>query len=81
MNNIKIIFLQIVDVIRASFISLVPYYILYSFLLLAIEILKNTNSFNSVFTLKDAQNIVDLITFLIPILINISISYHLASIY
>jgi hypothetical protein len=81
MNNIKMNLLRIIDVIRASFISLVPYYILYSFLLLAVEIFKNYNLFNSVFAVEDAQNIVNLITSLLPTLINISISYHLASIY
>ena len=81
MKNIKINILLIINVLRASFISLVPYYILYSFILLSVEIFKYLNLFNPSFTVEDSSNIVELINMSLPILLNISISYHLSTIY
>lgn len=81
MTIMKNKFLLILNVLRSSFISLVPYYILYSTVLLLIELLRLSGLFPSFFTLDDATNLVNLVTVLLPLLINISISYHLSSLY
>jgi lactose/cellobiose-specific phosphotransferase system IIC component len=81
MHNIKAKVVLLIDALRASFISLVPYYILYSFVLLSVELLKHFSLFNSTLTLDNTHNIIELIIGLFPMLINISIAYHLASLY
>ncbi|WP_122893485.1 EAL domain-containing protein [Arcobacter peruensis] len=76
---IKNKFLEIINILRASFISLVPYYVLYSTVLLLIEILKHFNLFSSFFTLEESHNLVKLVVGLLPLLVNISISFHLTN--
>lgn len=71
--------LVIIDILRASFISLVPFYILYSTVLLLIELFKHFNIFPTFFTLEESYNLVKLILGLLPLLVNISISYHLTN--
>lgn len=81
MNAVKISFLRTIDALRAAFISLVPYYILYSIIILSVEMLKHFSFFGAAFTPEQIDNIVRLTTTtLLPLLLNMSISYHLASI-
>ncbi len=71
-NKLKLL----IDVFRASFISLIPYYIFYSIIVLIIAILK--------YNQMEYKYIVDLAILcndLFPIFINLSISYHLSIIY
>lgn len=72
--------LLLFDVLRISFVSLIPYYICYSLLLLMIEIIK---FFSISFFIETVNliNITKLVSNLFPILINLSISYHLSIIY
>ena len=82
MNNIKTSSSRIIDALRAAFISLVPYYILYSFVVLAAQLLKYTCFFDFICTSEQLHSLARLLSAtLLPTLINISISYHLASIY
>jgi lactose/cellobiose-specific phosphotransferase system IIC component len=69
-----------IDVLRASFVSLIPYYVFYSILLLIITIIKYF-SFNFFIPLDDIIAMTVLIGGLFPILINLSISYHLSIMY
>ncbi|KAB7887813.1 hypothetical protein, partial [Poseidonibacter ostreae] len=71
----------IISVLQASFISLVPYYILYSFILLSIELAKSFIDFGPSFNIQDLNNLSSLINGILPVLINISISYHLVNLY
>ena len=81
MTRIKDRILLIIDVLRSSFISLVPYYILYSSVLLVLELFKHFDIFPSFFSIEDSYNLVELLSSLLPLLLNISISYHLTSLY
>ncbi|PLY08841.1 MAG: hypothetical protein C0625_01365 [Arcobacter sp.] len=81
MNNIKDRILLILDILRISFISLVPYYVLYSFVTLLVEVFRNFGFYNSSFTLETSYDIIKFLLGLLPILLNISISYHLGSVY
>lgn len=79
MVRIKKSLLLIVDVIRSSFISLVPYYILYSFIVLFVESLKHFNLVGTILTLDDLNSIITLMSSILPLLLNIAISYHIAT--
>lgn len=79
MNLKNRIFLAI-DVLKASFISLVPFYILYSLILLAVELVIQF-SINVPIEKENLYDLVKLLNSLLPLLINVSISYHLASLY
>ncbi len=69
-------FILLLDVLRASFISLIPYYIFYSILILIVSLLKYYEIEHEYIT-----RITALVDGMFPILINLSISYHLSIIY
>lgn len=81
MKKLKSQFLLIISVLQSSFISLVPYYILYSFTLLSVEFVKIFLGMGTDFDIEDIYNLVKLLEAILPILINISISYHLVNLY
>lgn len=72
-------FLSFIDVIRASFISLVPYYVLYSLIILSVELQKQFHFYTSILTLEGSFNCIELMKALLPLLLNLTITYHLVT--
>lgn len=81
MHRIQVKISIIIEILKSSFLSLVPYYLLYSFILLLVQLVEYFGINIPYLSMENLYDLVKLTLGLFPLIINLSVSYHLATLY